>query len=99
MDGRQGPPSRSIPAPARASRPERWSHPAAVRPRPRPYSRLAVNSRYFGIRGSNTEPPTPAPNVVLLSAVPTIAVEPATHGPTTHLRVLSLKNRCSPYIS
>src|SRR5262245_32501364 len=33
MDGRQGPPSRSIPAPARASRPERWCHPATVRPR------------------------------------------------------------------
>ena len=49
--------------------------------------------------GSNTEPPTPAPNVVLLSAVPTMVVEPATHAPTAHLRTLSLKNRCSPYIS
>ena len=26
-------------------------------------------------------------------------MDPATHGPKTHLRVLSLKNRCSPYIS
>src|SRR5262249_1007697 len=65
--------------------------PAAWRPTPRPYRPLAVKSRYFGIRGSNTEPPTPAPNVVLLSAVPTMAVEPATQGPRTHLRVLSLK--------
>src|SRR5215471_9838902 len=48
--------------------------------------------------GNNTEPPTPAPNVVLLSAVPTMVVEPATHAPTAHLRTLSLKNRCSPYI-
>src|SRR5262245_25664176 len=41
--------------------------------------------------GSNAEPPTPAPNVVLLSAVPTMVVEPATHAPTAHLSVLSLK--------
>src|SRR5262245_29527264 len=52
---------------------------------------LAVNSRYFGMSGSNAEPPTPAPNVVLLSAVPTMVVEPATHAPSAHLSVLSLK--------
>ena len=35
-----------------------------------------MNSGYRGIRGSSTEAPTPAPNVVLLSVVPTMAVEP-----------------------
>src|SRR5262249_61851587 len=31
---------------------------------------LPVNSRYFGMSGSRTEPPTPAPNAVLLEGEP-----------------------------
>src|SRR5262249_31791909 len=64
-----------------------------------PVQDVAGKFKYCGIGGSSTEPPTPAPNVVLVVVPPVMAVEPATHGPGTQLSVWSVKNRWSPNIS